>query len=249
MNIIRQEGFPDRHFQERRTPVKNSIRFCILTLVLSMLLAFVIFTLFAGGILVLDTSSHIFDLMIAFSCILLSSLLLGSLLAVRRSLRPASCCVSLSAAGGGFLALYAFLTSFSPTFTGIAFSIGIALCFFFLALLVGGIFCLLHGLFSREQDNRRTDADSSPRITAGAIRSGNTRAGTGNPGTGYPGSGYSSGYSGTGVSGTDYSRTGYTGTNCSGPNCSATPSRPSFRRGYEERDIPEDSFFGRRPPL
>ena len=56
MNIIRQEGFPDRHFQERRTPVKNSIRFCILTLVLSMLLAFVIFTLFAGGILVLDTS-------------------------------------------------------------------------------------------------------------------------------------------------------------------------------------------------
>ena len=229
--------------------MKNSTRFCILTLVLSMLLAFVIFTLSAGGILVLDTSSRIFGLLIAFSCVLLSALLLGSLSAARRSLRSVSCCVSLSAAGGGFLVISAFLTSFSPSRSGIAFSIGIALCFFFLALLVGGIFCLLHGLFSREQDNRRTDEDSSPRITAGAIRSGNTRAGTGNPGTGYPGSGYSSGYSGTGVSGTDYSRTGYTGTGCSGTGCSANPSRTSFRRGYEEREVPEGSFFGRRPPL
>ena len=119
--------------------MKNSTRFCILTLVLSMLLAFVIFTLSAGGILVLDTSSHIFGLLIAFSCILLSALLLGSLSAARRSLRSVSCCVSLSAAGGGFLVISAFLTSFNPSRSGIAFSIGIALCFFFLGLLVGGV--------------------------------------------------------------------------------------------------------------
>lgn len=229
--------------------MKNSTRFCILTLVLSMLLAFVIFTLSAGGILVLDTSSRIFGLLIAFSCILLSALLLGSLSAARRSLRSVSCCVSLSAAGGGFLVISAFLTSFSPTRSGIAFSIGIALCFFFLGLLIGGVFCLLHGLSSQEQENRRTDAENAPRMAAGAGRLGNTRTGTGNPGTGYPGSGYSSGYSGTGVPGTDYSRTGYTGTGCSGAGCSANPSRTSFRRGYEEREVPEDSFFGRRPPL
>ena len=229
--------------------MKNSTRFCILTLVLSMLLAFVIFTLSAGGILVLDTSSRIFGLLIAFSCVLLSALLLGSLSAARRSLRSVSCCVSLSAAGGGFLVISAFLTSFSPSRSGIAFSIGLALCFFFLGLLVGGVFCLLYGLSSQEQENRRTDAKNAPRMATGTVRLGNARTGTGNPDTGYPGSGYSSGYSGTGVSGTDYSRTGYTGTNCPGPNCSANSSRPSFRRGYEERDIPEDSFFGRRPPL
>ena len=67
--------------------MKNSTRFCILTLVLSMLLAFVIFTLSAGGILVLDTSSRIFGLLIAFSCVLLSALLLGSLSAARKALR------------------------------------------------------------------------------------------------------------------------------------------------------------------
>ena len=229
--------------------MKNSTRFCILTLVLSMLLAFVIFTLSAGGILVLDTSSRLLGLLITFSCILLSALLLGSLSAARRSLRSVSCCVSLSAAGGGLLVISAFLTSFSPTFSGIAFSIGIALCFFFLGLLIGGVFCLLHGLSSQEQENRRTDAKNAPRMAAGAGRLGNARTGTGNPDTGYSGSGYSSGYSGTGVPGTDYSRTGYTGTGCSGAGCSANPSRTSFRRGYEEREVPEDSFFGRRPPL
>ena len=229
--------------------MKNSTRFCILTLVLSMLLAFVIFTLSAGGILVLDTSSRIFGLLIAFSCVLLSALLLGSLSAARRSLRSVSCCVSLSAAGGGFLVISAFLTSFSPSRSGIAFSVGIALCFFFLGLLVGGVFCLLHELSSQEQENRRTDAENAPRMAAGAGRLGNIRTGTGNPDTGYPGSGYSSGYSGTGVPGTDYSRTGYTGTGCSGTGCSSSPSRTSFRRGYEEREVPEDSFFGRRPPL
>ena len=197
-----------------------------------MLLAFVIFTLSAGGILVLDTSSRIFGLLIAFSCILLSALLLGSLSAARRSLRSVSCCVSLSAAGGGFLVISAFLTSFSPACSGIAFSIGIAFCFFFLGLLVGGIFCLLHGLSSQEQENCRTDAKNAPRMAAGTGRLGNARTGTGTPDTGYPGSGYSSGYSGTAVSGTDYSRTGYTGT-----GCSANPSRTSFRRGYEEREL------------
>ena len=229
--------------------MKNSTRFCILTLVLSMLLAFVIFTLSAGGILVLDTSSRIFGLLIAFSCILLSALLLGSLSAARRSLRSVSCCVSLSAAGGGFLVISAFLTSFSPSRSGIAFSIGIALCFFFLSLLIGSVFCLLHGLSSQEREKRRTDTKNAPRMAAGAGRLRNTRTGTENPGTGYPGSGYSSGYSGTGVSGTDYSRTGYTGTGCSGTGCSSSPSRTSFRRSYEEREVPEDSFFGRRPPL
>lgn len=234
--------------------MKNSTRFCILTLVLSMLLAFVIFTLSAGGILVLDTSSRIFGLLIAFSCVLLSALLLGSLSAARRSLRSVSCCVSLSAAGGGFLVISAFLTSFSPSRSGIAFSIGIAFCFFFLGLLIGGVFCLLHGLSSQERENRRTDAENAPRMAAGTGRFENARTGTGNLDTGYPGSGYSSGYSGTGVSGTgvsgtDYSRTGYTGTGCSGTGCSANPSRTSFRRGYEEREVPEDSFFGRRPPL
>ena len=224
--------------------MKNSTRFCILTLVLSMLLAFVIFTLSAGGILVLDTSSRLLGLLIAFSCILLSALLLGSLSAARRSLRSVSCCVSLSAAGGGLLVISAFLTSFSPTFSGIAFSIGIALCFFFLGLLVGGVFCLLHGLSSQGQENRRTDAENAPRMAAGTGRFGSTRTETGNPGTGYPGNGYSSGCSGTGVSGMDYSRTGYTGT-----GGSANPSRTSFRRGYEEREVPEGSFFGRRPPL
>ena len=229
--------------------MKNSTRFCILTLVLSMLLAFVIFTLSAGGILVLDTSSRIFGLLIAFSCVLLSALLLGSLSAARRSLRSVSCCVSLSAAGGGFLVISAFLTSFSPSRSGIAFSIGIAFCFFFLGLLIGGVFCLLHGLSSQERENRRTDAENAPRMAAGTGRFENARTGTGNLDTGYPGSGYSSGYSGTGVSGTDYSRTGYTGTGCSGTGCSSSPSRTSFRRGYEEREVPEDSFFGRRPPL
>ena len=146
--------------------MKNSTRFCILTLVLSMLLAFVIFTLSAGGILVLDTSSRIFGLLIAFSCILLSALLLGSLSAARRSLRSVSCCVSLSAAGGGFLVISAFLTSFSPSRSGIAFSIGIALCFFFLSLLIGGVFCLLHGLSSQEREKRRTDTENAPRMTA-----------------------------------------------------------------------------------
>lgn len=216
-----------------------------------MLLAFVIFTLSAGGILVLDTSSRLLGLLITFSCILLSALLLGSLSAARRSLRSVSCCVSLSAAGGGLLVISAFLTSFSPTFSGIAFSIGIALCFFFLGLLVGGVFCLLHGLSSQGQENRRTDAENrrtdaenAPRMAAGTGRFGSTRTETGNPGTGYPGNGYSSGCSGTGVSGMDYSRTGYTGT-----GGSANPSRTSFRRGYEEREVPEDSFFGRRPPL
>ena len=229
--------------------MKNSTRFCILTLVLSMLLAFVIFTLSAGGILVLDTSSRIFGLLIAFSCVLLSALLLGSLSAARRSLRSVSCCVSLSAAGGGFLVISAFLTSFNPSRSGIAFSIGIALCFFFLGLLIGGVFCLLHGLSSQEQENRRTDAENAPRMAAGTGRFENARTGTGNLDTGYPGSGYSSGYSGTGVPGTDYSRTGYTGTGCSGTGCSANPSRTSFRRSYEEREVPEDSFFDRRPPL
>lgn len=224
--------------------MKNSTRFCIVTLVLSMLLAFVIFTLFAGGILVLDTSSRIFELLAAFSCILLSALLLGSLLAAQSPKRPASCCVSLSAAGGGLLALSAFLTSFSATFSGIAFSIGIALCFFFLALLIGGVFCLLHGLFSQEREGCGAEDENSAQRSSGTVRSGNARPGTGSPGAGYPGAGYPSGYTGASCSGANCS-----GTNCSGTNCSINPSRTSFRRGYEERDIPEDSSFGRRPPF
>lgn len=145
------------------SPVKNSTRFCIITLVLSMLLAFVIFTLFANGILVLHTSSRIFDLMIAFSCILLSALLLGALSGNHGRLHPFSCCGSLAAAGGGCLAITAFLTSLSTAFSGIVFSIGIALCFFFLSLFAGGIFCLLHGLFSQEQEKGSRQEENTVR--------------------------------------------------------------------------------------
>ncbi len=206
--------------------MKNITRFCIVTLVLSMLLAFVVFTLFAGGILVLDTSSRIFELLIVFACILLSALLLGSLSALlpgpqaegRSMLRSLSCCITISAAGGGCLALAAFLTSLSAVFSGIAFSIGIALCFFFLSLLVGGIFCLLHGLFTREQEGRNTDDVSAGYMTGRDARSRISRSGIDRSGISHPGPGYSA-------------------------------PRPSFRQGYEEREVPEDGYFGRRPPL
>ncbi|HJA91706.1 MAG TPA: hypothetical protein H9717_01060 [Candidatus Eisenbergiella merdipullorum] len=193
--------------------MKNITRFCVVTLVLSMLLAFVVFTLFAGGILVLDTSSRIFDLLIAFSCILLSALLLGSLIEGSGRLRSLSCCVSLSAAGGGCLAITAFLTSLSTTFSGIIFSIGIALCFFFLALFAGGIFCLLHGLLAQEDGccgtGRNPAASRSHGSSSGNFSSGNLSSGS----------------------------------------LSSGSSRPSFRRGYEEREAQEDGYYSRRPPL
>lgn len=132
--------------------MKNTVKLCIITLVLGMLLAFVIFTLFANRILTLDTDSHMFDILIGFACILLAALLLGILAGdYSRLQRAYSCCGLLSMLGGTGLVLTAFLTSLSPSYAGIPFSIGIALCFFFLVLFLGGLICLLQGYFSQTQ--------------------------------------------------------------------------------------------------
>ena len=130
--------------------MKNATKFCIITIVIGMLLAFTIFTLFANGLLSLDTSSPFFILLILFAGALLVSLLIGSLSAKNEPrLREAySCCGNLATTGGTCLILAAFLTSLSPVFNGVLFALGIAICFFFLVLLLGGILCFLHAYFS-----------------------------------------------------------------------------------------------------
>ena len=46
--------------------MKNATKFCIITIVIGMLLAFTIFTLFANGMLTLDTSSPFLNILILF---------------------------------------------------------------------------------------------------------------------------------------------------------------------------------------
>ena len=130
--------------------MKNATKFCIITIVIGMLLAFTIFTLFANGMLTLDTSSPFLNILILFAGAMLVALLTGSLAAKNEPrLREAyNCCGNLAAVGGACLTLAAFLTSLSPDFSGIPFALGIAVCFFFLVLLLGGILCFLHAYFS-----------------------------------------------------------------------------------------------------
>ena len=130
--------------------MKNATKFCIITIVVGMLLAFTIFTLFANGILTLANPSLFFIVLIAFACIILAAMLAGSLAAKNEArLREAYyCCGNLAVTGGTCLTLAAFLTFLSPVSTGIGFAIGMAVCFFFLVLLLGGILCFLHSYFS-----------------------------------------------------------------------------------------------------
>ena len=61
--------------------MKNATKFCIITIVIGMLLAFTIFTLFANGMLTLDTSSPFLNILILFAGAMLVALLTGSLAA------------------------------------------------------------------------------------------------------------------------------------------------------------------------
>ena len=108
--------------------MKNATKFCIITIVIGMLLAFTIFTLFAIGMLTLDTSSPFLNILILFAGAMLVALLTGSLAAKNEPrLREAyNCCGNLAAIGGACLTLAAFLTSLSPDFSGIPFALGIA---------------------------------------------------------------------------------------------------------------------------
>ncbi|MFR6330178.1 MAG: hypothetical protein ACLUOI_15955 [Eisenbergiella sp.] len=113
--------------------MKNATKFCIITIVIGMLLAFTIFTLFANGMLTLDFISipqHTYTVRRR----MLVALLTGSLAAKNEPrLREAyNCCGNLAAVGGACLTLAAFLTSLSPDFSGIPFALGIAVCFSFL---------------------------------------------------------------------------------------------------------------------
>lgn len=112
--------------------MKNATKFCIITIVIGMLLAFTIFTLFANGMLTLDTSSPFLNILILFAGAMLVALLTGSLAAKNEPrLREAyNCCGNLAAIGGACLTLAAFLTSLSPDFSGIPFALGIARLFF-----------------------------------------------------------------------------------------------------------------------
>ena len=94
-----------------------------------------------------------FDILIGFACILLAALLLGILAGdYSRLQRAYSCCGLLSMLGGTGLVLTAFLTSLSPSYAGIPFSIGIALCFFFLVSVPGRT----HSACSRVTSPRRS---------------------------------------------------------------------------------------------
>ena len=106
--------------------MKNATKFCIITIVIGMLLAFTIFTLFANGMLTLDTSSPFLNILILVAGARLVALLTGSLAAKNEPrLREAyNCCGNLAAIGGACLTLAAFLTSLSPDFSGIPFALG-----------------------------------------------------------------------------------------------------------------------------
>lgn len=143
--------------------MKYATKFCIATLVLSMLLAFTVFTLFAGGILVLAPGSILFPLLIGLSCILLAALLIGALTGDYGKMRASfSGCGSLAVLGGTGLILTAFLTSLSPVFAGILFALGMAFCFFFLALLLGGVFSLIYCYFAHGQRTCRNACAAMP---------------------------------------------------------------------------------------
>ena len=87
--------------------MKNATKFCIITIVIGMLLAFTIFTLFANGMLTLDTSSPFLNILILFAGAMLVALLTGSLAAKNEPrLREAyNCCGNLAAVGGACLTL------------------------------------------------------------------------------------------------------------------------------------------------
>ena len=89
--------------------MKNATKFCIITIVIGMLLAFTIFTLFANGMLTLDTSSPFLNILILFAGAMLVALLTGSLAAKNEPrLREAyNCCGNLAAIGGACLTLAA----------------------------------------------------------------------------------------------------------------------------------------------
>ena len=113
--------------------MKNATKFCIITIVIGMLLAFTIFTLFANwhadaGYFI-SIPQHTYTVRRR----MLVALLTGSLAAKNEPrLREAyNCCGNLAAIGGACLTLAAFLTSLSPDFSGIPFALGIAVCFFF----------------------------------------------------------------------------------------------------------------------
>ena len=105
--------------------MKNATKFCIITIVVGMLLAFTIFTLFANGILTLANPSLFFIVLIAFACIILAAILAGPLAAKNEArLREAYyCCGNLAVTGGTCLTLAAFLTFLSPVSTGIVLSL------------------------------------------------------------------------------------------------------------------------------
>lgn len=135
--------------------MKNNSKYCYTIIVIGLILAFIIYSLLANGIMNTVYFPFFFLFMIAVGIITLLSLLKANMLTDKsRAFREAyNCCGNISAIGGAGIIMISFFTSLLENTAGnILFYIGVALCFFFLTFLCGGICCFLY-LYNRCQED------------------------------------------------------------------------------------------------
>ncbi|NCC55304.1 MAG: hypothetical protein EOM11_07480 [Erysipelotrichia bacterium] len=128
--------------------MKRSVKYCCIVVIIAILLAIFTFILFNTGILMVNPESFAF---FYFLLTLIAIALLITLMKMQSNpcdkMKKAYCCcghlASIGTVGSIILALLTSLSSYDSDFMLYA---GIALSFFFLVLMLGGVVCFLYTL-------------------------------------------------------------------------------------------------------
>lgn len=128
--------------------MKKSVKYCCIVVVLAILVAIYTFVLINSGFIFINPETSV---LFYFTAITISTALLISLMRMQCSygnrIKNDYCyCGYLATIGATGTILLAFLTSLSECGCDFQFYAGIALLFFFIVLMLGGIVCLLYTL-------------------------------------------------------------------------------------------------------
>lgn len=126
------------------------LRSCLTTIILSAILGLVVFFLALFELILLEALIlPILFIMMIIGIGILIAFVFGSMLAEKSRILKESycCCGKMSVIGAVGMIITAMLTSMLIFRVNFLFFIGIALCFFFLGLALGGIICFLTNYF------------------------------------------------------------------------------------------------------
>lgn len=129
--------------------MKRSVKYCCIVVVIAILLGIYTFILINSGLIFINPDNFgSFNItLIATSASLLIALMLLHLSNCEGRIKKAYCnCGNLAAIGATGTIILSFLTSLSECGCDFQFYAGVALIFFFLTLMLGGIVCFLYTL-------------------------------------------------------------------------------------------------------